>query len=516
VLKAGEQRVLRHAAVFPGGFDLEAARGVLGDKSNPPSIISDRLSVLVERSLVEFDPTPGLERYRLLDTVRAFASLRLIEAGEDSSCRHRHMRYYAALADRAEVELHGPVQSHWLRRLDNELGNLRAAFAWALESGEIDAGLRLASLGRFWATRCRYEEGLEWLDEAIAQSDEVPGALRAAALRTRAWLLMHRRPDLHHDGEGDMERAREDSREASELYLQLGDRTEWARCRLLVGNAEFLAGRKDAAQTIYEEVLRVDREVGNRGGEAACLGNLSRIHLMRGNDEGALPLLEQALVIAREMGDLGKVQSSLRDMGNIHERRRDDLQAWKLWEEGLALAQETGDQQQELTMLVLLAIGTGSQAELAADPTASQGYWDRALQLASEIPTGAAELHVLTNYAEFLLRSGAYAKARSVLSRAVPLALDRGESLWGALGALLLAEIVCREGAAGQAMELLGAARAGSFDITSRPHMRELDAGIVELARESLSAERADALLEKGARTDLKTAVALALSQQAE
>ena len=92
------------------------------------SDVIDLLGRVVEKSLVAVDADGG--RYRLLDTVREYAQLRLNESGEGDEVRNRHLAFYLALATQARPELVGPNQGTWLARLDLERENILSAHAW--------------------------------------------------------------------------------------------------------------------------------------------------------------------------------------------------------------------------------------------------------------------------------------------------------------------------------------------------------------------------------------------------
>ncbi len=107
LLTAPEQTVLRRLAPHPGGCTLAAAEAVCAGDGVPVTDLAELLGRLVDRSLVvRIDGTSG-SRYRLLETVRAFAHDRLAEAGEEQVVRHRYEQYFAGLAQRAEPRLYG-------------------------------------------------------------------------------------------------------------------------------------------------------------------------------------------------------------------------------------------------------------------------------------------------------------------------------------------------------------------------------------------------------------------------
>ncbi|MBB6172021.1 putative ATPase/DNA-binding winged helix-turn-helix (wHTH) protein [Nocardiopsis mwathae] len=166
LLGTDERRLARRLTVFSGGATLEAAAGVCGI---PESEVVDLLTGLAEKSLVE---TSG-GRYRMLETIRAFCAERLEEAGERDRFRSAHARYFLDLAETAEPHLHRAEQVDWLPRLAAEQENLHGALRWAVESGDLDAGLRfVGALSAYWWLR-----GLR--GQAGPLSGEVLGAIPA-------------------------------------------------------------------------------------------------------------------------------------------------------------------------------------------------------------------------------------------------------------------------------------------------------------------------------------------------
>ena len=128
---------------------------------------STSLGRLVEKSLVFTDPTSAEARFRLLETVREYARERLVEAAEGEATLRRHRDWYLTLVDEASAAFfHGPEPVEWLRTLDREHDDLRAALEWCLDQpGERQAGLRMAAgLWRYWEIRGHLTEGRGWLE----------------------------------------------------------------------------------------------------------------------------------------------------------------------------------------------------------------------------------------------------------------------------------------------------------------------------------------------------------------
>ena len=177
LLSPAERRLLRRLSVFAGGWSLEAAEEAAG----APEAL-DLLSQLVSKSLVLAEQRPGQEgRFRMLETIREYAQEKLAEAGEAEAAQDQHLTYYVALAEEAEPELRGHGQAQWLKRLDQENDNLRAALAWAIQSGQAEPALHLAGdLGGFWNMRGYLLEGHRWLEAALSLPAS-PGAPRSSS-----------------------------------------------------------------------------------------------------------------------------------------------------------------------------------------------------------------------------------------------------------------------------------------------------------------------------------------------
>ena len=155
-----QRRLFERLAVFAGGWTLEAAEAVCGDAPANGAIESADIlglhGALVAQSLVAVEREGSETRYRLLETLRQYASERLTERGDAETIQRRHTTYYADLAERAETGLRGPKQAHWMRCLARERDNLEAALRWSSEHRADDLLQRLvAALGRYWATRAR-------------------------------------------------------------------------------------------------------------------------------------------------------------------------------------------------------------------------------------------------------------------------------------------------------------------------------------------------------------------------
>ena len=102
-----EKRLFRYLAVFAGGFTLEAAQAMHGSHGDGEHLVVDRLAALVDQSLARRTERAGEPRFAMLETIRKFGLESLIERGEEGDARERHAAYFVAVAERAELHLHG-------------------------------------------------------------------------------------------------------------------------------------------------------------------------------------------------------------------------------------------------------------------------------------------------------------------------------------------------------------------------------------------------------------------------
>jgi predicted ATPase/DNA-binding CsgD family transcriptional regulator len=147
LLPTEAQILFQRLAVFTGGCSLKAAEMICGEDGIPHEAVLDLLEHLADQSMVVAEMvTETSVRYRMLETIRQYARERLDATGQAVVLTQRHWRYFSELAEQADMELLGPYATDWLRRLEPDRDNLRAALEWSLEHGETNWSLRLGSV----------------------------------------------------------------------------------------------------------------------------------------------------------------------------------------------------------------------------------------------------------------------------------------------------------------------------------------------------------------------------------
>jgi predicted ATPase/DNA-binding winged helix-turn-helix (wHTH) protein len=198
LLSEPERVILRRLAVFAGVFRLEAARAVIASPEIAPAEVVDGIANLVAKSLVTLVAGGTGARYRLLDTMRAYALEKLIEAGECQWLARRHAEHCRDLIERAEAEWETRPTAAWPAEYAAEIDNLRAALDWAFSpDGDAQIGVALtAAAVPSWMQLSLLEECRGRVEQALAvlatiaepdarQEMKLLAALGASRLYTR-------------------------------------------------------------------------------------------------------------------------------------------------------------------------------------------------------------------------------------------------------------------------------------------------------------------------------------------
>src|SRR5437762_6203197 len=188
LLTLREQTILRRLSVFAGKFTLEDVEAVCTSEDVAAANALDCLSSLVDRSLVMKEDANNLACYRLHETMREYAALKLREAGEENVVELRCTEYYVSRNQRAVSQgRHRLVE--WLEWMDLEIDNIRSVLQRCLHQHDYERGVDLASfVGWYWVTRAT-TEGVRWLDELLAPGRANPDS-RAPAYFMRGFLAV--------------------------------------------------------------------------------------------------------------------------------------------------------------------------------------------------------------------------------------------------------------------------------------------------------------------------------------
>ncbi len=369
LLSEPERTVFRRLSVFAGGWTLESAEAVCVDDTLDAMEVLDLLAQLVQKSLVVMEPGGG--RYRMLETVRAYAWEKLVAEADEAQAAARHVDFHLQLAERARPELVGPKQASWLQRLDVERENLLAVhtrcggpeglrLVYALRPywrsrGLLSLGLRISveALDRRGAERRdalrfgglfvagwmsyfmgRYEHARRYLDEGLAVARELGSPeLVARVLQPLGMACL---------GQGDGHAARQHLEEAVELAQAGGDARQLLAAINSLAQLHRLQGQTEIAEPLYETALPLAQQLGDRDSVAVLLLNLAMVSMSRRPAQAIRSMLIEVLSISRELDSKPALQSALEVCAGLASLVGDHAGAARLYGMADALASKTG------------------------------------------------------------------------------------------------------------------------------------------------------------------------------
>ena len=332
LLTTGEQALLRRLGVFAGRFTLEDAESVCTFDQAPATQVLETMSSLVDKSLVTREDVRGVGCFRLHETMREYADLRLHQADEDGPLEERFIEHYRTRClQTADHAWHRTRE--WLEWNELEIDNIRSVLHRCVARGDSRRGLDVAgSLGYYWIMRAT-TESVRWLDELFALD---PGATHnhARACRLRGWLSL-----LQVDPLGArpwLARAVAAARETGPPSLLSESLTTAANAEIVAGDAtaarRFLdeaealtpqlhdypatigviqarvvqaifQGDRDRAEAAASEGVRLSGEAGDLYMLGQMLVNLGLVALMGGDLGATKPRLIEAMRAARQVDD---------------------------------------------------------------------------------------------------------------------------------------------------------------------------------------------------------------------
>jgi non-specific serine/threonine protein kinase len=338
-----ERQLLHRLAIFLGGFSLDAACAVMPD--SPRTEIADGIVSLVEKSIVIFDRSGPAGRWRLLETVRAYALDKLTVSGDHPATARRHTEYvrdfFAIFDPNADPDSGGDDLSGYAREVDN----LRAGLAWAFSTtGDATLGVAVAVAAvNFWLAASLLDECGNWASKALAQPDGVGHAEQEMVLRsglgqslmftqgmtpathanlTRALFLAEAIGSIEHQKRAvhglwqialrslELRRALQLSQRYAELARNDPDVEAARTANLMAGMslvylAEYVEASRLLERAVHDySVARRTHDMGSYGinARASAFGHLSPCLLSRGLIDAAIRAAEQSIEAARQVG----------------------------------------------------------------------------------------------------------------------------------------------------------------------------------------------------------------------
>jgi predicted ATPase len=346
-MTADERRVFSRLSVFRGGFRRAAAQDV-AEASLPI------LAALVNKSLLRWDQAG---QYQVHELLRQYAVGQLARSSDDEQRSHdRHCRYYGSLLQDSFDHMLDGRQLEMARRIETELGNIRAAWSWAIAHERVEfIQQAVGALWSFCELRSRYGEGADLVKQALEFLTKRPHTeeIERSRLLTQvclAWL--HIRLGLLADAEKCLQ-------EALATYERLGIPPVVGVAtdpRVALGILASIRGDYHAMVRLGEEAVQLSEQYDHRWNRPYAYYLLTRAAIAQGDYEEAQHYAQQASAAAQEAKDRWFLAYCLIELGNVALAQDQFAQAKEHYQASYVIRQEFADR--EGMALALNRLGT--------------------------------------------------------------------------------------------------------------------------------------------------------------
>jgi predicted ATPase/DNA-binding XRE family transcriptional regulator/Tfp pilus assembly protein PilF len=395
LLQEHERQLLERLSVFAGGWSAEALAPVCGSDLADSDEILDVLVGLVEKSLVMVDQRDGTGRYRLLETIREYATERLEASGEAALVRRRHAAYFRSLLETGAAIRRGVWYAPDMDLVRREHDNIRAALGALLALGDFDDGLSFCrALGGFWLGQGYLNEGDEWLRRFLEHAESMPWDALAEGRYTAGRVAEYR---------GAFNLAHDDLVESLRLARENSSANHEVRALFGLASVATHIGDYARARAYFEEGLARERDDSILPDISEALVSLAHIESMEGESQLAVAHFEQAINIQRQLGDAWGQAYVLNDLAQYARSNHELERAQTLEEEAHALWLQSGSRMGQRAALLNLSVITFERDDLRR----ARELIQQTLRLCQEIADASATTVRCVEVASEILQASA-------------------------------------------------------------------------------------------------------------
>jgi predicted ATPase len=381
LLEPEDQRAFRRLAVFRGGIAVDAAAAVIWEAPvEDPLWALSRLDALVQANLLQVAPDPtGEPRFVMLQTIQEFAIGIMTDHDRRTACR-AHASYFSSMAASAEMNYRGPEASIWLRRLDVNFDNLRAAIAW-LASPEndtpVDALETVNHLSEYFELRNRNLENRTMLTAALDVASLQPSihVARSLARLGSTWL-------------GHPEQAEEYYRRSIEMMESLPDAEPPFDGLVGLMALAQMQGNLAAAVSYARDFLHHARNTDRPEMIANALLALGLSLSLNGEPDEAIECWNESRAISAQLGDEVGLAWIQRAEAEMWFWQGDHTRAEQLYLQAIAALEASSGRK----LTAVCELGVAKIAALRADRATAQSFLTSAVD---EISRGGFDLDTL-------------------------------------------------------------------------------------------------------------------------
>jgi predicted ATPase/class 3 adenylate cyclase len=335
LLNSDLKKLFCRLSVFAGGCTLSTAEVVCPQIGDLKIEVLDGIAALVDNNLLrQEEEIAGEPRVSMLQTIREYGLEQLRKSRADVEAHTAHAKYFAAFAEEAEVNRNGSDDLVWVKRIESEKDNLRAAISWAFQNAPELALQITVAVGNFWflhghwselrATCEKLEQGvvngrLDWKARCLRYAGQCILASGDSALAEKLfkeglalseqcgsgpetlYILHQLGSTLHHRGRSS--EARDLFDRALSLAHELQDELGVADSLAHLADLAATDSQFNQARDKFEEASALCRKRGYRAGSGRCMSYLAGVAIVSGEYEQASSCLRTAIQIHEALGD---------------------------------------------------------------------------------------------------------------------------------------------------------------------------------------------------------------------
>jgi DNA-binding CsgD family transcriptional regulator len=329
--------------VFAGRFTVDDAETVCATGDGMAARALDLLSALVDKSLVTKEDIRRVACFRLHETMREYAALRLRDAAEEEVLDESFVEYYRMRCLEAEDDArHRTLE--WLQWVELEIDNIRSALQKCLATSDWRRGLELAtSIDYYWVTRGT-TESMRWFDDLLAVaagSADVP----ARAYHFRGWLSMR---------QADPEAARPWLARAISSARGAGQLSQLSESLSTAATAENMAGDHAAALRLLDEAGAITPGLSHYPASIGLIQARAIHAFFEGDLDTAKATSAAGARLSREVGDLYYLVQMLQYLGQAAMLAGDATASKPRFLDALRIARQIDDRLAQYDLLSLL------------------------------------------------------------------------------------------------------------------------------------------------------------------
>ena len=351
LLDEAEKSLLERCSVFAGGFDLECACAVAGSDDGDDYDIVNLLDALVRKSLLVVDRSAERARFSMLETIRQFAEEQLAAHEKAADARMAHACHFAGREEAILALWDSPNQRDAYDWFTTELTNLRTAFRWAAEHGDLDVAAPIATYATLLGVMVEKYEPVAWAEEVIEPARAVDHPRLAALYEMASWCYVT----------GRLEEAVGYAEAGQRVVAASPDVGPWGFEGWLVGGVHNFTGQ-------HEQAIEWSRRLLARSLDPFGLARSGLVFgLMRSGSQA------EAMAVAKDLLDASDVITNPWALSylcltyGIVWSDADPLRAGDAVRRGLAIAQASGNRWTETHLANIL----GRLEALHGDPVAA-------------------------------------------------------------------------------------------------------------------------------------------------